>query len=301
MGHPDFRVRRRIFATLWPDDGVGVVKTTREQMEALVGRAARRLRGPAVGRDELAARPPRRGRRRGGRRPRGRGVVRRGAEGAGCGVRGRARRRLSATSPSGARTGAASQTSRAAAAFRERTATAKGAPMRSIPILAATAAVALVLTACGGSGDGADRHRRRGRRCRRHRHVEGRQRRRSRARRPDRAGPVRGRPGVARHDRLRRCHARRSMEAARRRGGERQSGTGGVGTLGVVTHPDGSKQVTVAGRPLYTFTQEGPGQVTGNGVADAFGARASSGTPSSRAARAPAATGGSSTPRGYGS
>ena len=36
MGHPDFRVRRRIFATLWPDDGVGVVKTTREEMEALV-------------------------------------------------------------------------------------------------------------------------------------------------------------------------------------------------------------------------------------------------------------------------
>ena len=35
MGHPDFRVRRKIFATLWPDDGVGVVKTTREEMEAL--------------------------------------------------------------------------------------------------------------------------------------------------------------------------------------------------------------------------------------------------------------------------
>jgi predicted lipoprotein with Yx(FWY)xxD motif len=49
------------------------------------------------------------------------------------------------------------------------------------------------------------------------------------------------------------------------------SGTSGVGTLGVVTLPDGSKQVTVAGKPLYTFTQEGPGQVTGNGLADAFG------------------------------
>jgi hypothetical protein len=35
MGHPDFRVRNRIFATLRPDDGVGVVKTTREEMEAL--------------------------------------------------------------------------------------------------------------------------------------------------------------------------------------------------------------------------------------------------------------------------
>jgi predicted lipoprotein with Yx(FWY)xxD motif len=48
------------------------------------------------------------------------------------------------------------------------------------------------------------------------------------------------------------------------------SGTDGVGTLGVVTRPDGSKQVTIAGRPLYTFTQEGPDQVTGNGLADAF-------------------------------
>jgi hypothetical protein len=36
MGHPDFRVRNRIFAALRPDDGVGVVKTTREEMEALV-------------------------------------------------------------------------------------------------------------------------------------------------------------------------------------------------------------------------------------------------------------------------
>jgi hypothetical protein len=35
MGHPDFRVRNRIFATVWPDDGVGVVKTTREEMETL--------------------------------------------------------------------------------------------------------------------------------------------------------------------------------------------------------------------------------------------------------------------------
>lgn len=31
MGHPDFRVRNKIFATLWPDDDWGMVKLTREQ------------------------------------------------------------------------------------------------------------------------------------------------------------------------------------------------------------------------------------------------------------------------------
>ena len=31
MGHPDFRVRKKIFATIWPDDGWGMVKLTPEQ------------------------------------------------------------------------------------------------------------------------------------------------------------------------------------------------------------------------------------------------------------------------------
>lgn len=31
MGHPDFRVRNKIFATLWPDDDWGMVKLTPEQ------------------------------------------------------------------------------------------------------------------------------------------------------------------------------------------------------------------------------------------------------------------------------
>jgi len=31
MGHPDFRVRKKIFATLWPDGGYGVVMLTPEQ------------------------------------------------------------------------------------------------------------------------------------------------------------------------------------------------------------------------------------------------------------------------------
>jgi predicted lipoprotein with Yx(FWY)xxD motif len=42
------------------------------------------------------------------------------------------------------------------------------------------------------------------------------------------------------------------------------------GELGVVQRPDGTRQVTYDGAPLYTFTQEGPGEVTGDGFADAF-------------------------------
>jgi predicted lipoprotein with Yx(FWY)xxD motif len=51
------------------------------------------------------------------------------------------------------------------------------------------------------------------------------------------------------------------------------SGASGVGALTVVTRPDGSKQVAVAGHPLYTFAQDGADQVTGNGAMDAFGGR----------------------------
>jgi len=42
------------------------------------------------------------------------------------------------------------------------------------------------------------------------------------------------------------------------------------GELGTVKRPDGSQQVTFDGAPLYTFTEEGPGEVTGDGVSDAF-------------------------------
>jgi hypothetical protein len=31
MGHPDFRVRGKIFATIWPDEGWSMVKLTPEQ------------------------------------------------------------------------------------------------------------------------------------------------------------------------------------------------------------------------------------------------------------------------------
>lgn len=47
----------------------------------------------------------------------------------------------------------------------------------------------------------------------------------------------------------------------------------GPGKLGVVTRPDGSRQVTANGRPLYSFAPERPGTVSGNGARDAFGGR----------------------------
>jgi predicted lipoprotein with Yx(FWY)xxD motif len=46
-----------------------------------------------------------------------------------------------------------------------------------------------------------------------------------------------------------------------------------VGKLAVVKRPDGGRQVTVDGKLLYTFTEDGAGEVTGNGFADDFGGR----------------------------
>jgi predicted lipoprotein with Yx(FWY)xxD motif len=40
--------------------------------------------------------------------------------------------------------------------------------------------------------------------------------------------------------------------------------------VGDVKRPDGARQLTLDGKPLYTFTQEGPGKLDGNGVADDF-------------------------------
>ena len=43
------------------------------------------------------------------------------------------------------------------------------------------------------------------------------------------------------------------------------------GKLGVVKRPDGTRQVTYNGKLLYSFTQDQPGEVSGDGFKDAFG------------------------------
>lgn len=53
--------------------------------------------------------------------------------------------------------------------------------------------------------------------------------------------------------------------------GKPVAGDGLDGQLGVVSRPDGGRQVTFDGRLLYRFTQDpGAGVVTGNGFADSF-------------------------------
>ena len=48
----------------------------------------------------------------------------------------------------------------------------------------------------------------------------------------------------------------------------------GVGSLALVRRPDNTKQVTVDGKPVYSFSQDMPGKVTGNGFKDKFGGQA---------------------------
>lgn len=45
----------------------------------------------------------------------------------------------------------------------------------------------------------------------------------------------------------------------------------GVPSLTTISRPDGGKQVALGGHPLYTFSQDSPGKVSGNGFTDQFG------------------------------
>jgi predicted lipoprotein with Yx(FWY)xxD motif len=45
----------------------------------------------------------------------------------------------------------------------------------------------------------------------------------------------------------------------------------GAGKIGVVKRPDGGMQVAVGGKPLYTFSKDSPGKVSGDGFTDDFG------------------------------
>jgi predicted lipoprotein with Yx(FWY)xxD motif len=46
-----------------------------------------------------------------------------------------------------------------------------------------------------------------------------------------------------------------------------------ITNAGTITRPDGTKQLVLNGKPLYTFAQDSPGEISGNGAKDAFGGR----------------------------
>jgi predicted lipoprotein with Yx(FWY)xxD motif len=46
-----------------------------------------------------------------------------------------------------------------------------------------------------------------------------------------------------------------------------------AGTLDIIKRPDGANQVTVNGKPLYTFTEDAPDKLAGNGFTDDFNGR----------------------------
>ncbi len=55
--------------------------------------------------------------------------------------------------------------------------------------------------------------------------------------------------------------------------GKEPSGDGLPGDLGTVTRPRGDEQVTLDDAPLYTFAEDGPDEVAGDGLSDSFGAQ----------------------------
>jgi predicted lipoprotein with Yx(FWY)xxD motif len=56
-------------------------------------------------------------------------------------------------------------------------------------------------------------------------------------------------------------------------GAGKPTAAAGVPALGVIKRPDGTRQVTVSGKPLYTFSEDSAGSITGDGFMDKFGGR----------------------------
>jgi predicted lipoprotein with Yx(FWY)xxD motif len=55
--------------------------------------------------------------------------------------------------------------------------------------------------------------------------------------------------------------------------GAKPTAPSGTAELGVIKRPDGSRQVTEDGKPLYTFSEDSAGTVKGNDFSDDFGGR----------------------------
>jgi predicted lipoprotein with Yx(FWY)xxD motif len=87
----------------------------------------------------------------------------------------------------------------------------------------------------------------------------------------DRMGNVLYRPDQEADGKVRCTGACTSIWRPLQPGGGRPTAASGIAGVGVITRPDGTRQVTVARKPVYTFSQDTPGTVKGNGVADAFG------------------------------
>jgi predicted lipoprotein with Yx(FWY)xxD motif len=86
-------------------------------------------------------------------------------------------------------------------------------------------------------------------------------------------------------------------------GTEMPTAQDGVPDLGVIQRPDGSQQVTAGGRPLYTFSEDSPGKVSGDGFSDDFDGQVFTWhvmTADGAAVRPPATGSGSSGSNGFG-
>jgi predicted lipoprotein with Yx(FWY)xxD motif len=51
------------------------------------------------------------------------------------------------------------------------------------------------------------------------------------------------------------------------------SAAANAGKVALVMRADGTQQVTIGGKPLYTFVKDAPGKATGNGATDSFEGR----------------------------